>query len=222
MLQAEEFPAGVANLDSALGCVARRTKCGQLYDRPRKERTRVFTPTLEKTVWPCLSMFGKKGKTWSKALMNKNMDSALGKNEQNPQPYANDFVTVDQMESNKSQPRPIQKNCRPSSRVEVHLRYEFGTPHPAMFTVQNVWPYVLLRRKIKMTPEDIQESWPMWMQMASRIAKVASSRDVRKPCRVMWQSLRHLLLEPQGRRRPSDENRIQQPFKPCLLEWSGN
>ena len=60
MLQAEEFPASVSNLDSALGCVARCTKCGQLYDRPRKERTRVVTPTLANTFWPCLSMFGKK------------------------------------------------------------------------------------------------------------------------------------------------------------------
>ena len=100
---------------------------------------------------------------------------------------------------------PSQPMCGSSSQIwiwnttpfYVHVSYRPSiTGKVTLCKMYGLTPYE--GGKSRMTTEDIQESWPMWMQMASRIAKVASSRDVRKPCRVMWQSLRHLLLEPRA------------------------
>ena len=154
MLQAEEFPAGVTNLDSALGCVASVAS----YMTAREKRGPELSPPLWQTLfghaYRCLE---KKGKSWSKALMNKSVDSALGKNEQNPQRYANDLVTVNQMESDKSPPNPTQKNCRWKFISDINLEHhtlQCSCESQAInnwkgYTVQNVWLYALPRRKIK-------------------------------------------------------------------------
>jgi hypothetical protein len=50
---------------------------------------------------------------------------------------------------------------------------------------KNTYPAMV---KPSSTTEKVQDSWPIWMQMASRMA--SHERDVWKPCRVMWQSRR--------------------------------
>ena len=60
---------------------------------------------------------------------------------------------------------------------------------------KNTYPAMV---KPSSTTEKVQDSWPIWMQMASRMA--SHERDVWKPCRVMWQSLGHLVFEPKIQR----------------------